>query len=350
MQLQTLFAIVGIAICAEIDAGVAGRATPLDVQARASLVEQARSLEALHGMLVMHEGDVVLEEAVRGPATNEAANLKSLSKTVLSLLVGIAIDRGVIASVDEPLIKLLAARVPEDATPGTEAITLGNALSLRAGLQSTSGRYYGRWVQSDDWVAHALSRPMVDRPGGQLIYSTGSTHLAGAALVQATGRSLLSLSRDWLGEPLNIRIQDWMRDPQGIHFGGNEMHLSPRAVARIGELYRLGGVMDGQRVVSQEWIDQSWTPGARSPWSGDLYGYGWFITEIAGEKTYYGRGYGGQMLYVVPSKALTVVITSRSTPPSEGGRYVRKLHGLVADIIGHLRPRADDMQASSAFE
>ncbi|MBS3747359.1 MAG: serine hydrolase, partial [Wenzhouxiangellaceae bacterium] len=75
------------------------------------------------------------------------------------------------------------------------------------------------------------------------------------------------------------------------------------------------------------------TPRGRSPWSGDLYGYGWFITDLAGERAYYGRGYGGQMLYVVPSAALTVVVTSRSVPPSEGGGYVRRLHRLVEGLI-----------------
>ena len=300
---------------------------------RDRLLETASSLEALHTLLVLYEGEVVIEHTVRGSGAAAPTNLKSLSKTVLSVLVGIAIDKSIIESADQTLVDLLGDQIPDDATEGVDAITLGHALSLRAGLRSTSGRNYGRWVQSDDWVAHALTRPMVDQPGGRFIYSTGSTHLAGAALVEASGKSLLTLAREWLGRPLNIAIQDWMRDPRGIHFGGNEMHLSPLAVARIGEMYRLGGEIDGQRVVSQDWIKQSWTPRARSPWSGDLYGYGWFITEIGGERAYYGRGYGGQMLYVVPSEALTVVITSRSVPPSEGGRYVRRLHGLVADVI-----------------
>ena len=300
---------------------------------RAGLLEAASSLDALHTLLVLHEGEVIIDHTVRGFGAAVPANLKSLSKTVLSVLVGIAIDKGVIDSADHALVDLLGDQVPEGVTEGAEAITLGHVLSLRAGLQSTSGRNYGRWVQSANWVSHALTRPMVDQPGGRLIYSTGSTHLAGAALVEASGESLLTLAREWLGGPLNITIQDWMRDPQGIHFGGNEMHLSPLAVARIGELYRLGGKLAGRQIVSQDWIDQSWTPRARSPWSGDLYGYGWFITEIGGERAYYGRGYGGQMLYVVPSKALTVVITSRSVPPSEGGRYVRRLHGLVADVM-----------------
>jgi len=329
-----VLAIAALAVAAALAYGAAAaHPVEIDDQRRQQLAQSAEALEAMHTLLVLHDGKTIFEDTVRGPGPSAPANLKSLSKTILSVLAGVAIDNGVIGSADKPLVELLGARVPADATEGVDEITLGHALSLRTGLQSTSGRNYGRWVQSPNWVAHALTRPMVDQPGGRMIYSTGSTHLAAAALVEASGETLLALARDWLGGPLNIRIGDWMRDPQGIHFGGNEMHLTPRAVARIGELYRLGGEIDGRRVVSRDWIEQSWTPRARSPWSGDLYGYGWFITEIAGARAYYGRGYGGQMLYVVPSASLTVVITSRSVPPSEGGRYVRRLHRLVAGLI-----------------
>ena len=331
---SVLLAVIAMVLAALFAHGAAdAHSVEIDDAQRQQLAQSAESLDALHTLLVLHDGDVVFENAYRGAGPSAPANLKSLSKTILSVLAGIAIDKGIVESADRPLVELLGARVPDDATPGVEAITLGHALSLRTGLQSTSGGNYGRWVQSDDWVAHVLTRPMVDRPGGRMIYSTGSTHLAAAALVEASGETLLALAREWLGDPLNIRIQDWMRDPQGIHFGGNEMHLSPRAVARIGELYRLGGEIDGRRIVSRDWIEQSWTPRERSPWSGDLYGYGWFITEIAGTRAYYGRGYGGQMLYVVPAAALTVVITSRSVPPSGGGQYVRRLHRIVGTLV-----------------
>lgn len=113
----------------------------LDDQRRQQLAQQAESLEALHTMLVLHEGEVVFETSPRGPGPSAPVNLKSLSKTVLSVLVGIAIDRGVIDSADQPLVELLDGRVPDDATQGVAGITLGDALSLRAGLQSTSGRY-----------------------------------------------------------------------------------------------------------------------------------------------------------------------------------------------------------------
>ncbi len=303
------------------------------LQADASaLLDRAQTTDRLHSLLVLHQGEPVVELVRAGPGLAQPANIKSVSKTVLSVLAGIAIERGLIEGPDVPLVELLGERFPDQATPGAEAITLGHALAMQIGLESTSGRNYGRWVQSRDWVAHALSRPMIDQPGGRMIYSTGATHLAAAALVEAGGRDLLSLAREWLGEPLNIHIPDWMTDPQGIHFGGNEMLLSPRALARIGELYRQGGRLNGRQIVAADWIARSWDANGHSPWTGDAYGYGWFITEIEGLPAYYGRGYGGQALFVVPDAELTVVITSNPNPPSAGGQFHR-LRDLVALAI-----------------
>ena len=303
-----------------------------DAGSTARTIERAESTPRLHALLVLHDGQPMIEHVQAGPGLSTPVNIKSVSKTVLSALGGMAIERGVVDSVDQPLVDLLGERVPASANSRVGEITFGHALAMQAGLESTSGGNYGRWVQSDDWIAHAISRPMVAEPGGRMIYSTGATHLAAAALVEASGQSLLVLARAWLGEPLNIRIPEWMQDPQGIHFGGNEMLMSPRALARFGEAYRLGGVIDGRRVMPEWWIERSWTANGRSPWTGDDYGYGWFITEIAGYTTYYGRGYGGQALFVIPDAALTVVITSDPTPPSHGGHFGR-LRLLVAAVI-----------------
>lgn len=297
------------------------------------VAERAERIDRLHSLLVLHRGEPVTELVRAGPGLNRPANIKSVSKTVLSVLAGMAIERGLIGGPETPLVELLGDRFPAHATPGAEQITLGHALAMQVGLESTSGSNYGRWVQSEDWVSHVLTRPMVDRPGGRMIYSTGTTHLVAAALVETTGRDLASLAREWLGEPLNIQIPEWMTDPQGIHFGGNEMRLSPRALARIGELYRNGGRLNGSRMMSADWIEMSWDANGHSPWTGDAYGYGWFITDIEGLDAYYGRGFGGQALFVVPAAELTVAITSDPNPPSAGGWQFRQLRELVAMAI-----------------
>jgi CubicO group peptidase (beta-lactamase class C family) len=296
-------------------------------------VEQARTLENLHALLVSHDGSVVAEQVFRGPALDRAVNIKSASKTVMSALVGIAIDRRVLDGVDQPIGSVLQASIPKDADERVGAITVGNLLSMQAGLERTSGRNYGAWISSGNWVRDVLSRPFVDEPGGRMLYSTGSTHLLSAILARASKRSTLELARDWLGEPLDISVPPWTRDPQGIFLGGNEMALSPRALLRFGEMYRLGGTIDGKRIVSESWIKESWTPRTASPFTGDAYGYGWFIKDVRGHPVYYAWGYGGQMLYVAPSLGLTVVMTSDPTRPSRQDGYRDQLHALLADGI-----------------
>ncbi|QTF94420.1 MAG: serine hydrolase [Halomonas sp. BM-2019] len=297
------------------------------------LDDEAARLERLHAVVVAERGEIRFERAYGGPGVDRPANIKSLSKTVLAALVGAAIEAGVIDSPDRPAADLLGDRVPAEADPRVREITVGHLLSLQAGLERTSGGNYAAWVASSDWVRDALSRPFVDEPGGRMLYSTGSSHLLSAALTRAGGESTLALARRLLGEPLEIAIPEWPRDPQGIYFGGNDMQLSPRALVRIGELYRQDGVIDGTRVLPEGWVEASWTPRGTSPWTGDGYGYGWFITELAGERAYYGRGFGGQALYVIPDRALTIAVTSDPHPPSPGGQFQQELHALVEGML-----------------
>src|SRR5690606_22152281 len=107
-------------------------------------------------------------------------NIKSASKTVISALIGIAIDKGVLENTDQKIAPLLKASLPADPDPRLNDITIGDLLTMRAGLERTSGANYGSWVQSRDWVRNALARPFVDEPGGRMLYSTGSTHLLSA--------------------------------------------------------------------------------------------------------------------------------------------------------------------------
>lgn len=304
----------------------------LSPELKARAVAQAGEFSRLHSLVVAYDGRTEIAETFGGPGLNQPANIKSLSKTVLSGVVGAAVDRGVV-SMDQTVPELLPNRVPENASAGIERITLDHLVTMRAGLERTSGANYGRWVVSSDWVAFVLSRPFVDEPGGRMLYSTGSTHLASVALSETTGRSTLELAREWVAQPLGVQLNPWLRDPQGVYFGGNDMVMAPMDLLRFGEMYRQGGVYNGQRVLSEAWIEDSWRGRGTSPWSNDDYGYGWFITELAGETVYYGRGYGGQLLYVIPSVQMTVVITSDPNPPSPGGRYVRDLHRFVAQYL-----------------
>lgn len=317
------------AVVAEVHARTDG----LDAATIERVLSQARRLPRIRSLLVLRDGRPLAEHTFNdGPALDRPVNVKSASKSVMSALVGIAIGRGLLEGVDQPILPLLRADAPATPDPRLARITVGNLLSMQAGLERTSGENYGRWVSSPNWVRFALGRPFVDEPGGGMLYSTGSTHLLSAILTRVTGRSTLANARSWLGEPLGIDIPPWPADPQGIYFGGNDMRLSPRAMARFGELYRLDGMIGGRRVLPAGWVERSWTPRTTSPWSGERYGYGWFLRDVRGHPVRYAWGYGGQMIYVVPDLRLTVVMTSDAGAARDGG-HIDALNRLLDDGI-----------------
>ncbi|PVA11080.1 6-aminohexanoate hydrolase [Pelagivirga sediminicola] len=321
-----------------ITGGLAALAAPatfagsLSAQSRAidDVAARAGELGQLHALVIRRGGDVLYENAFAGGGLDAPANVKSVSKTLLALLTGIAIERGALPGTQARVLPALGRPEAGDARDG---ITVGDLLSMRAGLASTSGADYGAWIASANWIDYVLTRDLVAEPGGRFIYSTGGWHLLGAVLARATGRDLLGLARDWLGAPLGIDIAPWQRDPQGNYMGGNQMALSPRALARVGDMVLNEGRWNGAQVVPASWIATSWEPRARSPWSGDRYGYGWFLTRIAGHDAAYGRGYGGQILAVVPDLDLTIAITSDPTLPARSEGYFGDLQDLMGAIV-----------------
>ena len=303
-----------------------------------AILAAADRLEPLETVIVAKGGETLAEQGYDGHSVAEPTNIKSASKSVLAALVGIAIDRGVLKGVDQPVAELLADELPENPDPRINQITVGNLLSMQAGLEPTSGPNYGRWAGSRNWVRAALAQPFAADPGGPMLYSTGSSHLLSAVLTKVTGQSTLATARDWLAPVEDFEIAGWERDPQGIYLGGNEMAMSPRSLLAFGDVFRSGGLApNGERVLSQSWIDQSWTQRTTSRFNGDGYGYGWFLASIGGEDVRYDWGYGGQMLYLVPALDLTVVMTSDANLPAASTGHRDDLKALLAQIIAAVR-------------
>jgi CubicO group peptidase (beta-lactamase class C family) len=297
------------------------------------VAQQARALEQCHAIVITQDGTQVLAERFRGPALDRVVPIKSVSKTIIAALTGAALDLNEIPSLEATLGEVAPEIIPSDADPKVAAITIGNLVTMQAGLERTSGANYGGWVSSNNWVANALSRPMVTEPGTRMLYSTGTTHVLGAVLSEVSGQSLLSLARSRLGDPLGINIPAWTRDPQGRYLGGNEMAMSLFSMISFGEMYRNGGRIGDTQVLSEEWVRLSFEPVTRSVFSGLGYGYGWFIREGGPIDYALARGYGGQIICVVPGLALTVAITSDPTLPARSGGYFGDLIRLIDEAI-----------------
>ncbi|TGN57636.1 class C beta-lactamase-related serine hydrolase [Paracoccus liaowanqingii] len=301
------------------------------------LLAEARGLAPLRAIALWRDdggqGSELAAEGYHGFTPDSPTNIKSASKSVVSALTGIAIGQGLLESADQPIAPLLRADLPADPDPRLARVTLGNLLSMQAGLERQSGQNYGRWVNSPNWVRSALAAPFTQDPGTRMQYSTASTHLVAAILTRVTGRPLLDVAGDWLGPIPGFRITGWDRDPQGIYLGGNQMAMTTRSLLAFGAMYARGGQAGGRQIVPEAWIAQSWQRRTSSIFSGQGYGYGWFLGQMAGREVRYGWGYGGQMVYVFPATrrqpALAMAMTSDPDLPSGRTGHRDDLHRMA---------------------
>ena len=326
MRLVALLSLLVIAILAAVPP-LAARQRTLDEAVRA-----AAEMPRLHSLLVSWHGNLLVERYFNGARATRSANIKSASKSIISALVGIAIDRKRLSGVRQPIGPFF----PELSSPSDaakRAITIEDLLTMRAGLESTSNRNYGAWVQSRNWVRFVLTRDLIEPPGVQMEYSTGSTHLLSAILTKATGTTTWQFAQDTLARPLGFSLAPWMRDPQGIYFGGNEMVMTPRQMLAFGELYLNKGRLDDKQIIPEGWVSESLRPRTRSPRNNQGYGYGWWSREFAGYETFFAWGYGGQYIFIVPELDVVAVTTSSTTVGEERRSHRRTIFDVLEQQI-----------------
>lgn len=271
------------------------------------------------------------EASLRGDGCRNPHNIQSASKSILSLLIGIAIDRGDLPGIEQSLEQLL----PE-ATSGLSAdkgrITLEHLLTMQSGLASTSGPAYGAWVSTDDWTRAALARPLEQAPGGSFTYSTGNSHLLAAILRQAVGEDLLTWGNRVLFDPLGISVDGWDRSPEGVRFGGNNFAVSAVELLTVGQLVLDEGRLQDRQLVAKQWLRRSFeVHSAGWPDRYGAYGYLWWLRPDAAPPAVLAVGYGGQFLYLVPSLELAVVVTSNHR--GKGASWDRRILGIIEDEL-----------------
>ena len=317
-------------LCLTVSTQVSAQQSPSHAEAFGGAIDVAESMPRMRSLLISRNGELNVERYFNGNAPRNIANIKSVSKSVLSALVGIAIEQGYIGGLEQPIGDYFAERLAAANDSPKTRITIEHLLTMQSGLETTSNRNYGAWVLSSNWVDFALRQPLQLPPGQVMEYSTGNTHLLSAILTQATGMSTLEYAREVLAEPLGFKLAPWPRDPQGIFFGGNDMEMTPRQMLDFGELHLNDGRANGAQIVPADWVAASLRPRATSTRENDrYYGYGWWIRDMAGLETPYAWGYGGQFIVLVPKLAMVVVTTSSSNPGPDRRAHTERIYELV---------------------
>ena len=314
-------------------AGGVGAQTGRDGESLEPARRAAAQLPRLHSLIVSWRGKPLLEYFGPGAGRGRTANVKSVSKSVISALIGIAIDRKLIPGLNSPIATYFP-QLRRDPDPRKGAVTIEDLLTMRSGLVSTSFGNYGSWVGSRNWIDYILSRPMVATPGEGMEYSTGNTHLLSAILTKATKQSTWAFAQEQLATPLGFTLGRWARDPQGIFFGGNDMLLTPGQMVSIGELYLNGGRRGARQILPAAWVDASCTGRGRSRFNPDqTYGYGWWSRDFAGHQACFAWGYGGQYILLFRGLDLVIVTTSSTSVSDERRDHRRQLFDIVEQLI-----------------
>ena len=285
-----------------------------------------RRFENIHSVLLVKNGKLILEEYFYGYDEDKKHQLRSATKSVTSILVGVAKDQKMIRSVDQKLYEFFPEYEEIDWSVPKNKITLKHVLTMTAGLDWNEWTYpdsdarssiYGM-ARSDDWIEFVLKRKIVQSPGEIFSYSSGLSLVLGAILKNKTGLYANEYAEKYLFGPLGISKFSWQQGPNGMVYtsgGDRGLWLRPRDMAKIGLLFINKGNWKGQQIVSTEWVNQSTKPHINAFFGGSEYGYQWWRGEKAfGNRTigvFYAAGRGGQYIFVCPSLDLAAVFTSK---------------------------------------
>ena len=286
----------------------------------------------IHSILVVKDGKLALEEYFSGADQdwgrdlgtvkfdfNTRHDLRSVSKSVTSALVGIAIDEGRLPSIDTTIPELFPEYVDHIA-PNKRELTLKHLLTMTAGLSwfepsdyTNQGNDEIRMINSPDPVAFVLERSFANKPGDQFQYNGGLPTLLGYLLEQAYGKPGDEIAKEKLFEPLGIDEFDFRANSNGLLAYASGMRLTPRDMARIGLLYLNGGEWGGRQLLPRKWVADSVTPHIESTWTAG-YGYQWWINRFDGPDASMwvpsAVGNGGQRIFILEPLGMVVVITA----------------------------------------
>ena len=297
----------------------------------------------LRAVIVRRGGAIIAERYFNGERADSLHDIRSAGKSITSLLVGIAIDRGAIAGVGVPL----AAILPAAQTSAVAGASLEDLLTMRAGLDANdedpgSPGNESRLDAAPDPVQFALSVPARSRPGERYVYNSLTAYVVGLAVEQATGEHLDELAGRALFGRLGITDWRWQRDTAGHTKGQGNLSLTARDVSKLGELVRQAGSYDGHRVIAEQWIRDSIAPRVRiddvDPYA-DSYGYFWYTRthRVRGRDVpvVFASGNGGNKIYVVPSYELVVAVTSSAYNRGYGQR---RSQAILLAVLEALAP------------
>ena len=277
----------------------------------------------IHSLLIIRNGYVVTDATFYPYDGQTVHDVASVTKSVMTTLIGIAADQGKL-DLDDTMLSFFPNYTIANLDGRKKEITVRHLVSMSSGLDCTAEgdeKTLKEMVASPDYVQFALDRKAAWLPGEQFVYCSPAIHLLSPILQQASGMPALEFARQYLFEPLGIGNAMWEMDPQGYYDGWGDLSLNPRDMAKIGFLFLNHGQWDGKQIVSSQWVEAASQAQTEAPGDYVPYGYGWWM-DTAVEGAYRADGRGGQYIFILPGWNMILVTTGSGFQMDEIAPYL----------------------------
>ncbi|MEW6194918.1 MAG: serine hydrolase [Bacteroidota bacterium] len=271
-----------------------------------SIAYQDGRFRLLRSITIIRNGKIVAETYLHDPnEIHQIQNIKSATKSFTSILTGIALQRHILDSLNQTFSSIFPEYFINH--PDKKSITILHALKMKTGLQFNDEEHHYKFRFSGNIIDYILSSPMNGAPGNKYFYCDDNPTLISYAIQRKYGKPLSEFSNEYLFKPLGITEWKWEAANDGISFGGSNLYLKPRDMAKFGQMLLQNGKWNGQQIVNSDWIQEAIK-------NENNLGYGyyfWLMSDLLG---YMAAGHGGQYIIVIPYKNLVVVVTAWPYP------------------------------------
>jgi CubicO group peptidase (beta-lactamase class C family) len=320
----------------------------LDPDLVTKLYYDASQLETIYSLLVFKNGYLVAEDYFHIGAPDLQVNIHSVTKSITSALVGIALDQGCLTSLDQKMMEFFPEFADRITDPRKKQITIKQMLEMRAGYPWEESTAEGTdLLYSGFHLADLVDVPLAYDPGSSSAYSNLTSHLIGMIVARACDTDLMSFAQEHLFDPLGIVPAFWQVDWDGNYLGYSDIHLSSTDLAEFGLLYLNDGIYNGIQVVPMQWVDDSlqiyskntWTLSVGRNWGDNGYGYQWWSIHAGNYRYNLAWGHGGQQIILLDDLDMMIVVLADPLHLEHGDepwRIEKSNLNLVADFIASL--------------
>ncbi len=308
-----------------------------------NLYSEANNLDNLYGLIVVKNGYLIAEKYFNGKSVIDASPTASVTKSIISALAGIAIREKHITGTDQKLKDFFPEIDWESTDPRKSEIAIRQILQMRSGYPwEESDGYLNTLFQSSNWIPFLKQFPLMHDPGTQFGYSNFTAHIMAIIIARSSKESLKSFAGKHLFDEMGISVPYWPADASGYYYGSGDIRLTPRSLAKFGQLYLSRGIWNDVQLIPSEWIDESLSIYSASTYGREIltnirnlqYGYLWWSGTSGSHHIWYAWGHGGQMIVII--RDLNMVIVATAAPQSGFDNTAWQKEKAVMELVGRF--------------